>query len=94
VLNLIKMVVEAAHQHQKWVGVCGELAGDPLAVPVLVGLGVDELSLNPGGIPKAKQVIREITLESTQELAEQVCQAASAPEARRLVEAYLQKHQK
>jgi multiphosphoryl transfer protein len=51
VLRLIHQVVEAAHAQGKWVGVCGELAGDPVATAVLVGLGVDELSLNPGGIP-------------------------------------------
>ncbi len=60
VLRLISEVVEAAHAEGKWVGVCGELAGNPLAVPVLIGLGVDELSLNPGGIPLTKSIIRTI----------------------------------
>lgn len=60
VLKLIAHTVEAAHAHQKWVGVCGELAGDPLAVPLLVGLGVDELSMNAPAIPLAKQLIRSL----------------------------------
>jgi phosphocarrier protein FPr len=60
VLKLITEVVEAAHAHGKWVGVCGELAGDPLAIPLLVGLGVDELSMNAPSIPVSKQIIRAL----------------------------------
>jgi phosphotransferase system enzyme I (PtsI) len=57
VLSLIRMTVEAAHAHGKWVGICGELAGDPQAIPVLVALGADELSMSPAKIPRAKQVV-------------------------------------
>jgi phosphocarrier protein FPr len=60
VLKLIAHTVKAAQAHQKWVGVCGELAGDPAAVPLLVGLGVDELSMNAPAIPRAKQIIRAL----------------------------------
>jgi phosphoenolpyruvate-protein phosphotransferase/dihydroxyacetone kinase phosphotransfer subunit len=60
VLQLIQRVVEAAHARGKRVGVCGELASDPLAVPLLVGLGVDALSMNPPAIPRAKQIIRSL----------------------------------
>ncbi len=60
VLQLIRQVVEAAHARGKWVGVCGELGGDPLAVPLLVGLGVDELSMNAPAIPRVKQIIRAL----------------------------------
>ncbi len=60
VLHLIGQVVEPAHAHGRWVGVCGEMAGDPLAVPLLVGLGVDELSMNPPAVPQAKHVIRTL----------------------------------
>jgi phosphotransferase system enzyme I (PtsI) len=58
VLELIYRVAEAAHARGKWAGVCGEMAGDPLAAPVLVGLGIDELSMNAPAIPRIKQVIR------------------------------------
>jgi phosphoenolpyruvate-protein kinase (PTS system EI component) len=64
VLDLISQVVEAAHARGKWVGVCGELASDPLAIPLLVGLGVDELSMNPPAIPQAKQIIRALDYAS------------------------------
>src|SRR4029453_9531516 len=50
VLRLIRSVTEAAEAHGKWVGVCGELGSDPQAVPLLVGLGVSELSVNPPAV--------------------------------------------
>lgn len=46
--------MKAAHKHGKWVGICGELAADPKAVPILMGLGVDELSMSPNSIPLVK----------------------------------------
>ena len=60
VLRLIKMVIDAAHQEKKWVGMCGELAGEPLAAPILVGLGLDEFSMSPPFIPLVKQIIRNL----------------------------------
>jgi phosphocarrier protein FPr len=60
VLNLIQRVVEAAHTRGKWVGVCGELASDPLAIPILVGLGIDELSVSVPSIARVKQAIRSL----------------------------------
>jgi phosphoenolpyruvate-protein kinase (PTS system EI component) len=69
VLQLIKAVVDAAHAQSKWVGVCGEMGGDPLAVPLLVGLGVDELSMNAPAIPKAKQIIRGLDQANASRLA-------------------------
>lgn len=59
-LKLIKMTVDASHEKGKWTGVCGELAGDPEAIPILVNLGVDELSMSPQKIPYAKKIIMEI----------------------------------
>ena len=62
VLTLIGQVAEAAHRHGKWVGLCGELGGDPLATAVLLGLGVDELSMSAPAIPGIKARVR--TLDS------------------------------
>lgn len=70
VLHLIAHVVRAAHAHQKWVGVCGEMGGDPQAIPLLVGLGVDELSMSPPLIPQAKQIVRESSFADAQVLAQ------------------------
>ena len=89
VLQLIRQVVLATRPHGKWVGVCGELASDPVAIPVLVGLGVRELSMSPGSIPKAKDVVRSIRLNEVESLAAQVLQADSAPSARRLAQDFL-----
>ncbi len=58
VLRLIQNVIVQSHKYGKWVGLCGELAGEPLAIPVLLGLGLDEFSINPPTIPIAKQIIR------------------------------------
>jgi phosphocarrier protein FPr len=89
VLKLIAEVVEAAHAHGIWVGVCGELASDPLAVPVLVGLGVDELSMNPGSIPKAKDIVRRIDRAESEALSKEILLVESADRARALAAAYL-----
>jgi phosphoenolpyruvate-protein kinase (PTS system EI component) len=91
VLRLIEMVVQAAHAEGKWVGVCGELAGDPAAVPVLVGLGVDELSLNPKGIPHVKYILRQLDMEEAQRLAQEVLNTADATAARRAANEFFQK---
>jgi phosphoenolpyruvate-protein phosphotransferase len=71
VLRLIRMVVTAAHDAGRWVGVCGELAGDPVAAPILVGLGVDELSMSAPSIPLVKQAIRQMSRSVARDLAMQ-----------------------
>jgi phosphoenolpyruvate-protein phosphotransferase len=84
VLRLIKEVVEASHQAGKWTGICGELGGDPEATAVLVGLGVDELSLNSAGIPRLKSIIRDLTMENTRALAEQALRCQTSAQVRQL----------
>lgn len=59
-LKLIKMTIDASHKKGKWTGMCGELAGDPEAIKILVKLGIDELSMSPQKIPEAKKVIRNL----------------------------------
>jgi len=76
VLRLVRDVIAAAHARGKWVGLCGELAGEPLALPILLGLGLDEFSISAPAIPLAKQIIRALTLDE----ARQVAQAALALE--------------
>jgi phosphoenolpyruvate-protein kinase (PTS system EI component) len=92
VLRLIAEVASAAHNEGKWVGVCGELAGDPQATAVLVGLGVDELSMNPGGIPKIKAILRGIVTSEAQTLADQAIKADSSSNTRLLAQAFLKDH--
>jgi len=69
IIRLIKLTVEAAHRHGIWVGVCGEIAGDPNLAPLLLGLGVDELSTAPAGVAQIKYMIRRLKLTEAQELA-------------------------
>jgi multiphosphoryl transfer protein len=85
VLRLIGTVAEAASGHGKWAGVCGELASDPVAVPVLVGLEIAELSANAPAIPAVKQAVRGIDSEAARELAEHALELSSAAEVRKLV---------
>jgi len=70
VLRLVRHVISAAHAQGKWVGLCGELAGEPLALPILLGLGLDEFSMNPPAIPLAKQIIRALALDEAREVAQ------------------------
>jgi phosphoenolpyruvate-protein phosphotransferase len=69
VLKLITLTIEAAHQHGKWVGLCGELAGEAQAAPLLLGLGLDEFSMAPANIPAVKQAIRQWSLARCREVA-------------------------
>jgi multiphosphoryl transfer protein len=85
VLRLIGTVAEAASGHEKWAGVCGELASDPVAVPVLVGLGIAELSANAPAIPAVKQAVRDIDSEAARDLAEHALELSSAAEVQKLV---------
>jgi phosphocarrier protein FPr/phosphocarrier protein len=82
VLRLIAMACDAASKHQRLVAVCGGLASDPIAAPVLVGLGVGELSVVPAMIPQIKQLIASITLSECRALAQTVLQLESAEQVR------------
>jgi phosphocarrier protein FPr len=69
VLRLIQLVAEAGRTHGKWVGICGELGGDTLATPVLLGLGVTELSAAPPLVPSVKDAVRAVALDEARGLA-------------------------
>ena len=70
VVRLIKLTVDAANHHGIWCGVCGEMAGDPFMTPLLLGLGVNELSIAPSFLPRIKFLIRRLKMEEAEELAE------------------------
>jgi phosphocarrier protein FPr len=82
VLRLIRETVEAARAHDRWVGVCGEMAGDPACAVLLAGLGVDELSMAPRLIPAVKQALRGVTLDQARAAAQLALRATSAADAR------------
>jgi phosphotransferase system enzyme I (PtsI) len=71
VLRLIKMVADAARQHKIWFGICGEMAGDIELTPLLLGLGVDELSVSPALVPRVKSAIRNVSREECEKLVEE-----------------------
>jgi multiphosphoryl transfer protein len=85
VLRLIDQAVGAAHGHGRWVGVCGAAAGDPQAVPVLVGLGVDELSVSVPLVPAVKAQVRALSLAECRTTARLALDAADGAEVRELV---------
>ncbi len=80
IIRLIKTTVDAAHRHGIWVGVCGEVAGDPVLAPLLIGLGVDELSAAPTVVAQVKYIVRRLKLSETQALAEFALQCESPAE--------------
>jgi phosphocarrier protein FPr len=89
VLRLVRQTIQAGHAAGIWVGLCGELAGDPLATPTLLGLGLDEFSMNPPAIPQIKQIIRCLTLEKAQALADQALALDDAEQVRELARSHL-----
>ncbi len=92
VLRLIKATIDAGHRHGIPVSLCGELAGDPQATPILAGLGLDEFSAAPPYLPEVKRVIRAMHLGEAQALAAQALQARTAGEVVALVSAWLREH--
>ena len=85
VLRLIRDVIKAAHAEGKWVGMCGELAGEPLAAPILLGLGLDEFSMNPPMVPLIKQILRGLDAGEMKSVAEQALKLESPKQIEDLV---------
>src|SRR5262249_24450849 len=85
VLRSIRHTVRAAHEAGRWVGVCGEMAGDPHTAVLLVGLGEDELSVSCYDLPRVKAAIRSLRADQVRTVAEQAVACASAAPVRALV---------
>ena len=85
VLRLIRDVITAAHKEGKWVGMCGELAGEPLAAPILLGLGLDEFSMSPPMVPVVKQILRNLKAEEMKSLAAEALQLETPEEIQEFV---------
>jgi phosphoenolpyruvate-protein phosphotransferase (PTS system enzyme I) len=92
VLRLIKLVIDNAHNEGLPVAMCGEMAGDPLASVVLLGLGLDEFSMSAVGIPEVKRIIRSVSLAEAEELAGDVMEMRSAAEIDRAVREHMKQH--
>jgi phosphotransferase system enzyme I (PtsI) len=74
ILRLIKRTIEAGHRKGKWVGMCGEMAADPLFTMLLLGLGLDEFSMAGSSLPKVKEIIRSVRLDDAVVLANEIMQ--------------------
>lgn len=88
-LRLIKNVIDAAHAKGKWAGMCGEMAGDPLAIPILLGLGLDEFSMSAVSILPARKQLRSLKQSDMQQLAAEALQKGTAEEVRQYVDSHL-----
>ncbi|MDR1899402.1 MAG: phosphoenolpyruvate--protein phosphotransferase [Treponema sp.] len=92
VLRFLKMTIDAAHKRGIKAAMCGELAGDPSATAILLGLGLDEFSMAASSIPLVKRIIRSTSLEDCRELAEKALASSSYQHATSLAEAWMAEH--
>ncbi|MBS3970214.1 MAG: phosphoenolpyruvate--protein phosphotransferase [Clostridia bacterium] len=79
-IRLIKHVIDSSHKEGKFTGMCGEMAGDPLAALLLVGMGIDELSMNSSSIPHVKNIVRSISYEQAVEIASKALKLSTSDE--------------
>ena len=87
ILRLVKMTIDGAHKNGKWCGMCGEMAGDELAAPVLLGLGLDEFSMSATSILRARKMINGLSYAEMQELAAKAVEMDTMEEVTELVKA-------
>ena len=80
VLRLLKMVADAGHASDIWVGVCGEMAGDIALIPLLLGLGVDELSASATLVPRVKRAVQSLAIPECRELVQEALELDTASE--------------
>ena len=85
ILRLVKQVIEASHKEGKWTGMCGEMAGDEMAIPLLLGLGLDEFSMSATSILKARRQINGLSKNEMAELAHRAINCATQDEVKDLV---------
>ncbi|WP_314793006.1 putative PEP-binding protein, partial [Gemella sanguinis] len=88
ILRLVKNVIEASHKEGKWTGMCGEMAGDTLAIPLLLGMGLDEFSMSATSILQARSQIKNLSLEKMKELVDKAIMCSTTEEVLELVEEY------
>ncbi|MDK9862345.1 phosphoenolpyruvate--protein phosphotransferase [Staphylococcus equorum] len=88
ILRLVKQVIEASHKEGKWTGMCGEMAGDEIAIPLLLGLGLDEFSMSATSVLKARRQIKGLSQNEMEELSQRAINCATSEEVQELVEQY------
>ena len=85
ILRLVKMVIDAAHAEGKWAGMCGEMAGDPIAIPLLLGLGLDEFSMSAPSMLRARSQINQLTQMEMKQLAEKALSMQTSEQVKQYV---------
>ncbi len=85
ILRLLKMTIDGAHKHGKWAGMCGEMAGEPDALPLLMGLGLDAYSMSATSILKARSIMSKLTLKEVKQLADKALECETSSEVLKLV---------
>ncbi|MBS4193794.1 phosphoenolpyruvate--protein phosphotransferase [Lederbergia citri] len=85
ILRLVKMVIDAAHKEGKWAGMCGEMAGDEIAIPILLGLGLNEFSMSASSILKARSLIKKLDQNEMKQLAEDALRLQTVNEVMELI---------
>ena len=88
ILRLVKNVIEASHKEGKWTGMCGEMAGDSLAIPLLLGMGLDEFSMSATSILQARSQIKNLSLDKMKELVDKAIMCSTTEEVLELVAEY------
>ena len=78
VIRMLQHVVQAVYDHGKWVGICGEMAAEPLFLPIILGLGIHELSMSPVAIPQVKQLVRHIRMHEAEALVDRAMDCETA----------------
>ena len=91
ILRLVKMTIEGAHKNGKWVGMCGEMAGDAMAAPLLLGLGLDEFSMSATSILRARKIINGLSYEEMKELSAKAVECETEAQVSELVKTALAK---
>ncbi|WP_110929234.1 phosphoenolpyruvate--protein phosphotransferase [Bacillus massiliglaciei] len=94
ILRLVKMVVDAAHKEGKWAGMCGEMAGDEIAIPILLGLGLDEFSMSASSILKSRSLISKLTKQEMESLAKEVLLMETNEDVKQTVANAVEKNKK
>ncbi len=89
-LRLIKMTIDGAHKEGKWCGMCGEMAGEPKAVALLLGLGLDEFSMSASSMLAARKMIRELSYDKMKDIAEQALNCATQEEVLELLDTVIE----
>ncbi len=87
---MINSTIQGGHSQKRWVGMCGEMAGDVLSVPILLGLGLDAFSMSATSIPQARKIVNNLSTKDCQELANKAINLQTIDEVNKLVTKFLQ----